>query len=245
MTLTEPEVRATIAGALTMMFLAALETTIVATALPSIAADLGEVHMLSWIVTAYLLTSTCVTPIAGKLGDLYGRRRLLHVSLAVFLIGSVLCALATSMAGLIFARALQGIGGGALITSSQAAVADVVSPRERGRYAVFFSIVWGGASLIGPSLGGVMAQHLGWPSIFWLNLPLGLAAILLSDKALRRLPVHGRKGFLDFGSVALLGLGTTSLLIASSSNSMGMTVSSSDLGNSPSTRILYALLSSP
>ncbi len=214
MTLTEPEVRATIAGALTMMFLAALETTIVATALPSIAADLGEVHMLSWIVTAYLLTSTCVTPIAGKLGDLYGRRRLLHVSLAVFLIGSVLCALATSMAGLIFARALQGIGGGALITSSQAAVADVVSPRERGRYAVFFSIVWGGASLIGPSLGGVMAQHLGWPSIFWLNLPLGLAAILLSDKALRRLPVHGRKGFLDFGSVALLGLGTTSLLMA-------------------------------
>ena len=204
MTLTEPEVRATIAGALTMMFLAALETTIVATALPSIAADLGEVHMLSWIVTAYLLTSTCVTPIAGKLGDLYGRRRLLHVSLAVFLIGSVLCALATSMAGLIFARALQGIGGGALITSSQAAVADVVSPRERGRYAVFFSIVWGGSSLIGPSLGGVMAQHLGWPSIFWLNLPLGLAAILLSDKALRRLPVHGRKGFLDFGSASLL-----------------------------------------
>ncbi len=214
MTLTEPEVRATIAGALTMMFLAALETTIVATALPSIAADLGEVHLLSWIVTAYLLTSTCITPIAGKMGDLYGRRRMMHVALAVFLAGSALCALATTMLGLVFARALQGIGGGALITSSQAAVADVVSPRERGRYAVFFSIVWGGSSLLGPSLGGIMSQHLGWPSIFWLNLPLGLAAIMLSDRALRRLPVHGRKGFLDFGSVALLGLGTTALLMA-------------------------------
>ena len=214
MTLTEPEVRATIVGALTMMFLAALETTIVATALPSIAADLGEVHLLSWIVTAYLLTSTCITPIAGKLGDLYGRRRVLHVALAVFLAASVLCALATSMLGLIFARALQGIGGGALITSSQAAVADVVSPRERGRYAVYFSIVWGGSSLLGPSLGGIMAQHLGWPSIFWLNLPVGLAALLMADRALRRLPVHGRKGYLDFVSLALLGLGTTALLMA-------------------------------
>lgn len=213
MQLTEPEVRAAIAGAMTMMFLAALETTIVATALPSIAADLGDVHLLSWVVTAYLLTSTCVTPIAGKLGDLYGRRRLLHVALAVFLVGSMLCALATSMLGLALARALQGIGGGALITSAQAAVADVVAPRERGRYSAYFSMVWGSSSLLGPSLGGLMAQHLGWPSIFWLNLPIGVAALVFSDRALKRLPIQGRKAPFDWLSLVLLAVGSVGLLL--------------------------------
>jgi MFS family permease len=214
MQLTEPEVRAAIAGAMTMMFLAALETTIVSTALPTIAAELGHVHLLSWIVTSYLLTSTCITPIAGKMGDLYGRRRMLHLALAVFLIASVACALATSMLELTLARALQGVGGGALITSAQAAVADVVAPRERGRYAVYFSIVWGGSSLLGPILGGIMAQHLGWPSIFWLNLPIGVAALLFSDRALRRLPIHGRKAPLDIASIVLLAAGTLALLLA-------------------------------
>lgn len=165
MQLAEPEVRAAIAGAMTMMFLAALETTIVSTALPTIAADLGDVHLLSWVVTSYLLTSTCSTPIAGKLGDLYGRRRMLHVALAVFLVASVLCALSTTMLELALARALQGAGGGALITSAQTAVADVVAPRERGRYSVYLSIVWGASSLIGPTLGGILAQNPGWPSI--------------------------------------------------------------------------------
>jgi EmrB/QacA subfamily drug resistance transporter len=212
--LSEPEVRAAIAGAMTMMFLAALETTIVSTALPSIAAELGDVHLLSWVITAYLLSSTCITPIAGKLGDLYGRRRMLHVALAVFLAGSVLCALATSMLGLSLARALQGLGGGALITSAQSAVADVVSPRERGRYSAYFSMVWGSSSLLGPSLGGIMAQHLGWPSIFWLNLPIGIAALVFSDRALRRLPVHGHRARLDIVSILLLASGTLALLMA-------------------------------
>jgi MFS family permease len=214
MQLTEPEVRACIIGAMTMMFLAALETTIVSTALPTIAADLGHVHLLSWIIVAYLLTSTCITPIAGKMGDLYGRRRMLHVALAVFLIASVACAFASTMLELALARALQGIGGGALITSAQAAVADVIPPRERGRYAVYFSIVWGGSSLLGPSLGGIMAQHLGWPSIFWLNLPIGIAALLFSDRALRRLPVHGRKAPLDIVSIVFFAGGTLAFLMA-------------------------------
>ncbi len=214
MQLTEPEVRAAIAGAMTMMFLAALETTIVSTALPSIAADLGDVHLLSWVITAYLLTSTCITPIAGKLGDFYGRRRMLHVALAVFLVASVLCALATSMLGLALARALQGIGGGALITSAQAAVADVVAPRERGKYSAYFSMVWGSSSLLGPSVGGIMAQHLGWPSIFWLNLPIGIAALLFADKALKRLPIHGRKAPFDWLSIVLLAVGSVGLLLA-------------------------------
>ncbi|MBM3549382.1 MAG: MFS transporter [Alphaproteobacteria bacterium] len=214
MQLTEPEVRAAIAGAMTMMFLAALETTIVATALPTIASELGDVHLLSWVVTSYLLTSTCATPIAGKLGDLYGRRRMLHVALAIFLIASVLCALSSTMLELALARALQGIGGGALITSAQAAVADVVAPRERGRYAVYFSIVWGGSSLFGPTLGGIMSEHIGWPSIFWLNLPIGAAALLYSDRALRRLPIHGRKAPLDLSGILLLAAGTLVVLLA-------------------------------
>ncbi|MBM3533980.1 MAG: MFS transporter [Alphaproteobacteria bacterium] len=214
MQLAEPEVRAAIAGAMTMMFLAALETTIVSTALPTIAADLGDVHLLSWVVTSYLLTSTCSTPIAGKLGDLYGRRRMLHVALAVFLVASVLCALSTTMLELALARALQGAGGGALITSAQTAVADVVAPRERGRYSVYLSIVWGASSLIGPTLGGILAQNPGWPWIFWLNLPIGVAALLYSDRALRRLPIHGRKAPLDLAGILLLAAGTLLVLLA-------------------------------
>jgi EmrB/QacA subfamily drug resistance transporter len=214
MKLTEPEVRATIIGALTTMFLAALEQTIVATALPTIAAELGDVHLLSWVVTAYLLTSTIATPIAGKMGDLYGRRRVLQVSMALFLAGSVLCALAPSMEMLIFARALQGVGGGGLITSSQAAVGDVVSPRERGRYSAYFSIVWGSSSLLGPSVGGLLTQHVGWPWIFWINLPLGIVAIVIADRALKRIPIQGRKGSLDVVSLTFLALGTFALLTA-------------------------------
>jgi len=240
--LTEPEVRAAIAGAMTMMFLAALETTIVSTALPTIAADLGDVHLLSWVVTAYLLTSTCSTPIAGKLGDLYGRRRILHVALAVFLIASVLCALSTSMIELALARALQGLGGGALITSAQTAVADVVAPRERGRYAVYFSIVWGGSSLLGPTLGGIMAQHLGWPSIFWLNLPIGVAALLYSDRALRRLPIHGRRAPLDLSSILLLAAGTLLVLLALSLGGTRFAWSSAELiaGSVAGAALLFA-----
>src|SRR5450432_456831 len=139
MTLAPSEVRIIVAGAMLAMFLSALDQTVVATALPPIARDLGDFALISWIITAYLLTSTCVTPIVGKLSDLYGRRRLLGICLVVFIVGSALCALAPGMIALILARALQGIGGGGLVTLAQAIVADVVSPRERGRYAGYFA----------------------------------------------------------------------------------------------------------
>ena len=133
--LSQPQIRAVIIGIMLAMFLAALDQTIVATALPPIARDLGDFALISWVVTAYLVTSTCVTPIIGKLSDLHGRRPILILCLAVFIVGSALCALAPSMLALILARAVQGLGGGGLITLAQTILADVVAPRERGRYA--------------------------------------------------------------------------------------------------------------
>ncbi|HNK32734.1 MAG TPA: MFS transporter, partial [Plasticicumulans sp.] len=152
--LTAAEVRAVVLGSVLALFLAALDQSIVATALPAIAAELGRVELMSWVVTAYLLASTCATPVLGKASDVLGRRRVLAGCLIVFLGGSVLCSLATSMPMLIAARALQGLGGGGLITLAQATVADVVPPRERGRYVAYFASVWACAGLLGPTLGG-------------------------------------------------------------------------------------------
>ena len=188
--LSPSDVRAVVIGALLALFLSALDQTIVATALPPIAADLGGFTLISWVVTAYLLTSTCVTPIVGKLSDLYGRRRILNICLVLFMIGSALCALAPSMPLLILFRALQGLGGGGLLTVGQTVIADVVSPRERGRYAGHFAVVWGSASVLGPTAGGLLTQYYGWPWIFWINIPFGLLALLIADRALRKLPIE-------------------------------------------------------
>ncbi len=212
MSLTPSEVRVIIIGALLALFLSALDQTIVATALPPIAADLGGFTLISWVVTAYLLTSTCVTPIVGKLSDLYGRRPVLNACLLLFILGSVLSALATSMPMLIAFRGLQGLGGGGLLTVGQTIIADVVSPRERGRYAGYFAIVWGSASVLGPTLGGLLTQYYGWPWIFWINLPVGLAALLIADRALRKLPVEPRRSRLDLPSVFYLSISTVALL---------------------------------
>jgi EmrB/QacA subfamily drug resistance transporter len=211
--LSEADARKVVIGALLAMFLAALDQTIVAPALPPMARDLGHFDLLSWVVTAYLLSAICVTPIAGKLSDLYGRRRLIAICLVVFMIGSAACALATDMVLLILARALQGIGGGGLIPLAQSAISDVVPPRERGRYAAYFSAVWAGSAVLGPSIGGLLTEHFGWPWIFWINLPLGLVALVISMRALRHLPVerHGR-GPIAFGDIVLLFGGTVALL---------------------------------
>lgn len=213
--LTGAEVRAVVLGSVLALFLAALDQSIVATALPAIAAELGRVELMSWVVTAYLLASTCATPVLGKASDVLGRRRVLAGCLIVFLGGSVLCSLATSMPMLIAARALQGLGGGGLITLAQATVADVVAPRERGRYVAYFASVWACAGLLGPTLGGLLTQYLGWPWIFWINLPLGLAALAITDRVLRRLPVRGgARGRIDLPGIGLLSTATTALLLA-------------------------------
>jgi EmrB/QacA subfamily drug resistance transporter len=211
--LSPADVRVIVIGALLALFLSALDQTIVATALPPIAADLGGFTLISWVVTAYLLTSTCVTPIVGKLSDLYGRRRILNASLVLFMLGSAFAALAPSMPLLILARAIQGLGGGGLLTIGQTVIADVVSPRERGRYAGHFAVVWGSASILGPTVGGLLTQYYGWPWIFWINIPFGLAALLIADRALRKLPVEPRRSRIDLWGVLFLAVSTVAFLL--------------------------------
>lgn len=171
-------------GLLLGMLLAAVDQTIVATALPTIVNDLGGIDHFSWVVTAYLLTTTISTPIYGKLGDLFGRKRLFQVSIAIFLFGSVLCGLAPNLPALIVFRAIQGVGGGGLVVLGQAIIADVVSPRERGRYQGMFGAVFGASAVAGPLLGGLFSDHLSWRWAFFVNVPLATAAIVVTTAVL-------------------------------------------------------------
>jgi EmrB/QacA subfamily drug resistance transporter len=174
-----PARRLVFAGLLLVMLMAALDQTIVATALPTIVGDLGGLSHISWVVTAYLLAQTAVTPLYGKLGDMYGRKVVLQVGLLVFLLGSALCGLSQSLDELIAFRALQGLGGGGLMVSAQAAIGDVVPPSERGRYTGLFGAVFGLASVAGPLLGGFLTGHLSWRWIFYVNLPIGVLALFV------------------------------------------------------------------
>jgi EmrB/QacA subfamily drug resistance transporter len=212
--LSHADIRAIMLGIMLAMFLAALDQTIVATAMPTIGRELGDVAHLPWVVTSYLLASTAVTPLYGKLADIHGRRVALLGGIAIFVLGSLACALAPTLWLLVAARFVQGLGGGGLIAMAQTIIADMVPPKERGRYQVYIASVFFSSSLLGPVLGGVISEALHWSVIFWINLPLGLGAYWMTDRALKRLPRHERPHQLDLLGAGLMTGATMTLLLA-------------------------------
>src|SRR6266481_2017605 len=203
--LTQSEVRTILISLMLTMFLAALDQTIVATALPTIGRQFQDVSNLSWVITAYLLASTAVAPVFGTLADIYGRRAMIVTALSLFVAGSILCALAPNMPVLILARGLQGLGGGGILPIVQTVIADVVTPRERGQYQAYFSGVWMAAGIGGPILGGVFAEHLHWSMIFWINVPLAVVSLAMLLPKMGKIPVFHRKRKVDWlGGVLLM-----------------------------------------
>ncbi|TPL51498.1 MDR family MFS transporter [Mesorhizobium sp. B2-4-6] len=212
--MSESEKNAIIGGVLLSMLLAALDQTIVAPALPTIARALGHAEYLPWIVTGYLLTATAMAPLYGKISDVYGRRPVIYAAILVFLLGSLVSALAPNMLVLVIGRAIQGAGGGGLFALAQTVIGDLVPPRERARYAAWISGTWAVASVAGPLLGGVFAEHLHWSLIFWINLPIGFLAMAIINNPLRKLPIAARNHRIDGLGAVLLVIATSLLLLA-------------------------------
>ncbi len=196
-----------------VMLLAALDQTIVSTALPRIATELHGLNKLSWVATAYLLTSAITTPIYGKISDLFGRKKIFQSAILIFLVGSILCGISQTMNQLVVARAIQGIGAGGLMSLVLAIVGDVIPPRQRGRYMGYFGAVFGVASVAGPLLGGFLTDSLSWRWVFFVNIPLGIIALSAVASRLH-LPVHKQKHKIDYTGAALLAAGSVCLLLA-------------------------------
>lgn len=194
------------------LFLSALDSTIVATALPTIVGDLGDLDHIAWVFTAYLLTSTASVPLFGKISDIYGRRQVFQATIVIFLLGSILSGLSTSMMQLILFRGIQGIGGGGLLAMTFTILGDILSPRERPKYMGYFTGVFAAASVIGPLIGGFFVDHLSWRWVFYVNIPFGIVALLVTAKYLK-VPAPAEKRPIDFLGSAFFSVAVTALLL--------------------------------
>ncbi len=201
-------------GVLLPTFMGSLDQTILATALPTIGRDFGDMHNLPWLITAYLLASTAIIPLYGKIADIHGRRFTLRIAILTYMAGSLVCALAPNMLVLIFGRVLHGLGGGGLSSMGMIVLGDLVSPKERGRYYGYFAATYTTAGGSGPLLGGLIADHLHWSVIFWINIPMGLAALAITTSLLRRLPRYERPHLLDFIGASLIVLASVAFMLA-------------------------------
>ncbi|MGI8679152.1 MAG: MDR family MFS transporter [Jatrophihabitans sp.] len=213
---THRQILVIMSGLMLGMFLASLDQTIVATALPTIVGDFHRSDLLSWVITVYLLASTATTPLWGKAGDLYGRKRVFQLAIVVFLVGSALCGAAQNMYELIGFRGLQGIGGGGLISLVFAIIGDVIPPRQRGRYQGYFGAVFGVSSVVGPLAGGFFVDNLSWRYIFYINLPLGIVALVVTNRVLQ-LPARRRQAQIDWWGALLLVSGVSAILLGTQS----------------------------
>lgn len=212
--LTHREIRQIVLGVLLPVFMGSLDQTILAGALPTIGREFGDIHTLPWLITTYLIASTAMTPLYGKISDIRGRCFTLRIAILIYLAGSLVCALAPNMFALILGRILHGLGGGGLTSVGMIVLGDIAAPKDRGKYYAYFSLTYTTAGACGPALGGFFAEHLHWSAIFWLNIPMGIIALAMTSTLLRRLPRHERLHRLDVLGALLMVTSGVSLMLA-------------------------------
>lgn len=212
--LTHRETMLIVLGVLLPVFMGSLDNTILASALPTIGREFGDVHNLPWLITAYLIANTAITALYGKISDIHGRRRTLLIAISLYMAGSLVCALAPNMFVLILGRVLHGLGGGGLTSTGMVVLGDIAAPRDRGKYYGYFSATYTTAGACGPALGGAIAEYLHWSAIFWINIPMGLVALALTLTLLRRLPRHDRPHKLDVLGALLVMTASVAFMLA-------------------------------